>query len=233
MDFSNLLTYILRIRKVLLNKDFYFSLQIKRYDRITYGNKNAQWTILPNLISEESIIYSFGIGTDISFDLSLIEKYNVSIHAFDPTPKSIEWIKKQNITTKFILHEYGLADFTGNSEFTLPENPEYISGSIKNVLDKTGNNINIPVKDLKTIMTDLNHQRIDILKIDIEGAEYDVIDYIVRNKIEIKQLLVEFHHRLDKIGIKKSKKAIHLLNSIGYKVFHVSPNGEEYSFIKD
>ncbi|MFC2104850.1 FkbM family methyltransferase, partial [Bacteroidota bacterium] len=194
---------------------------------------DASWTIANQSINSDSIIYSFGVGTDISFDLDLIKKYNVDIHAFDPTPKSIEWVKKQNITQKFIMHEHGLAAFTGSIEFTLPDNPEYISGSIDNMLGSAGNTISISVKDLKTIMNDLSHSRIDILKMDIEGSEYDVIDDLISNKIIVQQLLIEFHHRFPKIGIKKTKEAIKKLNNYGFKIFHISNNGEEYSFIKD
>jgi len=34
-----------------------------------------------------AVVYSLGIGEDISFDLALIEKYGARVHAFDPTPK--------------------------------------------------------------------------------------------------------------------------------------------------
>ena len=37
--------------------------------------------------------------------------------------------------------------------------------------------------------------RIDILKMDIEGAEYDVIDDIINSPVPIAQVLIEFHHR--------------------------------------
>lgn len=36
--------------------------------------------------------------------------------------------------------------------------------------------VEIPVKKLSTIMDELNHQKTEILKMDIEGAEYDVIE---------------------------------------------------------
>ena len=79
----------------------------------------------------------------------------------------------------------------------------------------------------------LSHSQIYILKMDIEGSEYEVIDCVIDKKIPVKQILVEFHHRFPAIGIAKSKIAINKLNLAGYKIFHVSVTGEEYSFIKD
>ena len=71
-----------------------------------------------------------------------------------------------------------------------------------------------------------------IVKLDIEGAEYEVIQHIIDRKIKIHQLLIEFHHRFPGIGNKKTKEAIRILNNAGYKIFDVSPSGEEFSFIK-
>ena len=62
------------------------------------GSIYGGWTICPDLINEKSIIYSFGVGEDITFDTSLMEKYKVNIFAFDPTPKSIKWVNKSKIT---------------------------------------------------------------------------------------------------------------------------------------
>lgn len=78
----------------------------------------------------------------------------------------------------------------------------------------------------------LGHNQIDILKMDIEGAEYEVIQYLVENKVSINQILIEFHHRFDNIGVEKTKAAIKALAILGYKIFDVSASGEEFSFIR-
>jgi hypothetical protein len=42
-------------------------------------------------------IYSCGVGEDISFDMAVMNDYDCEIFAFDPTPKSMDWIKMQSI----------------------------------------------------------------------------------------------------------------------------------------
>jgi FkbM family methyltransferase len=230
--FIGLAYKFLRLPKVLKGKDVLFSVQ-KKVKSITLGNKGASWTICTESIDSDSIFYSFGVGTDISFDLEMINRFGVKINAFDPTPKSIQWISDQQTPTEFVFNPIGIAASSGEIEFTLPDNRNHVSGSIHNVLGSKGQKIKVPVKDLESIMQNLSHTYIDILKMDIEGAEYDVIDFIINKKIPVKQLLVEFHHRFPKIGIAKSKRAIKKLTLAGYKIFHISESGEEYSFIKD
>jgi FkbM family methyltransferase len=216
----------LRILKILRGSDLFFPLQYL-CPKITLGNKNASFTVNPRIISSKDIVYSFGIGTDISFDLQLIENFGVTIFAFDPTPKSIKWLEGQNLPNNFKAFQTGLAKYDGLADFYLPENENHVSASM---VSKQSNSITrVNVKTLSTLMKELGHTSIDILKMDIEGAEYDVLDDILSQKIIIKQLLVEFHHRQKNISIRKTREALRKLNTAGFKVFHISRSGEEYS----
>jgi hypothetical protein len=55
---------------------------------------------------------------------------------------------------------------------------------------------------------------------------------LLTSGIAVKQLLIEFHHRWPEVGIEKTRQAIHSLNQAGYRIFNISPNGEEYSFLQ-
>ena len=222
---------ILRLPKVLRKKDFFIRRDIKLLT-LTFGSKNSAWTVRKDSINERSIIYSFGVGNDISFDLALIERFGSTIHAFDPTPKSIQWVKDQKLPEKFIFHEIGLAAYNGTANFILPKNPAHVSATILKTPDSNEFFI-ADVKRLKSIMCELSHCQIDILKMDIEGAEYNVIDDIIASDVIIKQILIEFHHRFRGVGISKTKDAVKKLRKSGYFVFHVSESGEEVSFINN
>lgn len=220
-----------RFFKILLGKDFYTKVQYKCHTE-TYGNPGASFTINPNLINKNSIFYSFGIGSDISFDLSIIEKYGINIYAFDPTPRSLKWLKKQELPKEFKHYDFGLASFDGTASFYSPNNPDHVSFSMKQSSFVSSETVEVNVYQLKTVLEKLKHNKIDVLKMDIEGAEYDVINNIINSGIEIKQLLVEFHHRLVEDGITKTKITLKELNEAGYKIFYISKSGEEFSFLK-
>ena len=81
-------------------------------------------------------------------------------------------------------------------------------------------------------MYELGHAHIDILKMDVEGAEYDVIKDIYKSDIRPEQVLVEFHHRFPGVGITKTKEAVDCIKSMGYQLFSVSATNEEYCFIR-
>src|SRR6476661_2007635 len=66
-----------------------------------HGSAYGGWVIKENSVSSSDIIYSFGIGKDISFDLSLIKKYSVNVYAFDPTPGVKEWLDAQHLPAQF------------------------------------------------------------------------------------------------------------------------------------
>jgi FkbM family methyltransferase len=229
---KNILRKIIIILKIIIGKEIYFPIQIK-IEKVFLGSKKyGGWVINPNRLNKKSIVYSFGIGEDISFDRALISRFGCKILAFDPTPKSISWLKKQNLPKNFNYFKYGLAAKNGFIKLYPPQNPKHVSYSIINKNKKT-NSIKAKVKNLNSIMENFGHQKIDLLKMDIEGSEYEVIDNITDNNFNIDQILIEFHHRFPTIKIDKTKKAIKKLNKVGYKIFHISPSREEYSFIAD
>lgn len=219
-----------RVFRYLAGRDFFVSPDCKcAYER--FGSGYGGWDLVGELLDRDSVVYSFGVGEDVTFDIGLILRFGMEVHAFDPTPKSVAWVHGQALPVKFRLHEYGLADFDGDILFKPPENPRHVSHTILERPQTDAQAISLPVKKLSTIMQELGHERIDLLKMDIEGAEYCVIDDLGRSDIRPKQLLVEFHHRFAAVGAQKSRDAITKLRTLGYGLFSVSATGEEYSFL--
>jgi FkbM family methyltransferase len=216
--------------KAILGCGFFVTPQIS-CRREKHGSESCGWVICSDKICRDSVIYSFGIGEDASFEASLIARYGAEVRAFDPTPKSINWVEQQGFPSQFKMHPLGLAENNGQVEFALPNNPEHVSGSIIRAEHVGCEMIRIEVKRLKNIMQEQGHARIDLLKMDIEGAEYGVVDSIVSDKLDIGQILIEFHHRFKGVGIDKTNQALDKLHRIGYRIFHVSENYEEISLI--
>lgn len=200
-------------------------------EKILLGSRTAAWCVCPQRISRHSVVYSFGVGEEISFDLSLIARFGVEVHAFDPTPRSIRWLENQTLPDGFVFHPYGIADFDGACNFLPPENAEHVSHTMiarRNAAPA----IQVQVYRLITIMKMLGHDKVHLLKMDIEGAEYSVLADLLSCGLCPDQILVEFHHRWKEVGTGKTKAALALLSQAGYRTFHISPNGEEYSFLR-
>jgi len=218
-----------RAVRAIRRQELWQGAQIK-CPRMKLGRESACWCVCPAELSAASVVYSFGVGEDISFDLALIDRFGLRVEAFDPTPRSIEWLQNQTLPAEFVFHAYGVAEFDGNCAFVPPANPAHVSHSIV-ARPASRPAIEVPVHRLGTILKMLGHEQIDLLKMDIEGAEYGVLADMLACGIPVKQLLVEFHHRWPQLGIERTREAIRALNEAGYRIFSVSPSGEEYGFL--
>ena len=200
-------------------------------DSIHLGSNHGGWNILPDFIAPDSIVYSAGIGIDISFDRELIRRFGVEVHAFDPTPKSIQWLENQELPSGFHYYPWGLADYGGEAQFHIPKNPKHISHSIVQSQATAHEAVTVQVRTIKSIMAELGHDKVDLLKMDIEGAEYSVLSDLLSSALRPSLLLVEFHHRFKSIGGKSTRNAVEKLRAGGYLLYSVSPTGEELCFI--
>ncbi len=61
--------------------------------------------------------YSLGIGDDIAFDLSIIEGFGAEVHAFDPTPSSIEMLSTADLPNRFHFHPWATTAEDGTLKF--------------------------------------------------------------------------------------------------------------------
>ena len=196
-----------------------------------FGNPGACFTVATGELGHDSVVMSVGIGEDVSFDLGLIEAFGMTIHAFDPTPRSLAWLRTQVLPDGLHIHPYGLANRDGDVVFYPPRNPAHVSHSavVRHAASVAG--VRCPVRTLRSLMNMIGVFRIDLLKLDIEGTEYEVLEGLAAGPIRPGQIVVEYHHRFPGIGVAKTRESIALLRRLGYRLFDVSPSGEEFFFV--
>jgi FkbM family methyltransferase len=200
-------------------------------EKVHLGTRYGGYAVAPALLSAQSIVYSFGLGEDVSFDLAILERVGCTVHGFDPTPRSLAWVARQNLPASFHLHAVGLSDRDGTASFAPPENPAHVSHRIVPSDTKRDGTLVFEVKRLTTLMTELGHTRVDVLKMDIESAEYAVIDALAKSSVRPGQILVEFHHQMPGITLLQTEQALARLNSVGYRIFDCQPGGREFSLV--
>ncbi len=217
--------------RVIQGRDLWINPTLK-CKKLRLGRGDGEWCICPSSIDSSSVVYSFGVGYDISFDLAIIQRFGVQVHAFDPTPLSRRWINTQSTPTAFTYHPWGLAAYDGIADFSLPRHHGVSFTMSSNVDSKQ--QAKGEVFRFETIRQKLGHEKIDIVKLDIEGAEYDVIDDLLKDGDKINQILIEFHHRLVKPhqGLERTRQAIKMIEDANFSLFYVSPRGLEYCFLR-
>ncbi len=155
------------------------------------GTDYGGWIVPIDFLNDKSICYCVGVGVDATFDFALVDKFSCKVFSFDPTPKAIAYMKRtqyNHIRLRFL--PIGVWNEDTQLRFYSPANPEETSHSVFD-LHGTGEYFSAERRKLSTIMQDLGHDHIDLLKLDIEGAWREVIRNIVDERIRISMLCVE------------------------------------------
>ena len=108
------------------------------------------------------------------------------LYAFDPTPKSVSFVKMQSVPVNFRLYEYGLSDKDETTKFYLPVNDNYVSGSEKLYKGVSETKcISVEMRRFESLMeiTGNSDRHINLIKMDIEGSEFSAIPDILKSGI--------------------------------------------------
>jgi len=206
------------------------------------GSAYGCWPVIPlDLITEDSIVYSFGAGEDLSYEFLLSGFKNPEIHIFDPTPRSkphfnfctsiisekikppsnlrfgggdpgyINYISNSNANIDRVLfHEIGIYNEDALLKFFHPANEEHVSMSIDN-LQNTKKYTALTVNKIESILKKLNHNTIDLLKLNIEGAEVvSLLHMLKETYIRPRIISVKFELSRDKCSDETKRKQTEL-----------------------
>jgi hypothetical protein len=94
--------------------------------------------------------------------------------------------------------------------------------------------VSAPVQTLRDFMDELGHDYLDILKIDIEGAEYGVLEGLIRDDyMPFTQLLIEYHRRFLPPKYRRRHAALlSALKQAGFVELWSQHGGQERGYIK-
>ena len=224
-----------RIRK--MKRRICLSLDSRRYPLTEYGDGCGYWVYDKVLASKkDQIVYSFGIGSDLSFSEALLNRFGddgMQVYAFDPTPKSIAYVKNHALSgnAHFHFYPFGLSDQDETVQFFLPEDEVGISGSsdFRKGLKKVS--IDVQMRRLNTLLDMNGHSHIDLMKMDIEGSEFKVVADLRNCKATIDQICIEVHDRFYPDGIERLKGLLSTLKGMGFLLVAVSGSKLELTFV--
>lgn len=155
-----------------------------------YGN----YVLASDRLDPDAIVYSFGIGQNITFDRAVSERFGCKVFAFDPTPLAIRYMADQP-DENIVFTPAGLWTEDSVMQFSLirSDEGEIASGSITNIHGfKNAETFSADVRCLKSIMEEHGHKTVDLLKLDIEGAGLPVIQQALEQGIFPRQIVAEF-----------------------------------------
>lgn len=205
---------MLHTRRVLLR----CIARTQRKERLVrIGTPYGGWWVPTDEIVPGSVCCCAGVGEDISFDLALVEQLGCRVVAMDPTPRAVAYVDNLCLPPGLVFLPLGLGGTARTERFYAPKDPRHVSHSISN-LQRTTDYFEAPLVTLSDVMAQSGVERFDLLKIDIEGAEHEVIEAIERTGPVPRVLLVEFDQP-EPIG--RSRRTLSRLRRIGYQVVKV------------
>lgn len=219
--------------RMLLRPDLRFRRELDLATEF-HGSEYGGWGILRNSLGPDARVISVGIGEDATFDLALMAKYRCTVHAFDPTPKSVRWVRENIRDPNFIFHDEALSDRDGTLRLYLPLRDDFVSASLTPAGKRASRYIDVPAVTLGTLRAQLGFtDTVDVLKMDIEGAEYAVLSDALRSGSlhGVRQLLVEFHHYCPGFSADDTRTAVAALHNAGWRIAWVSPSHHELLFV--
>jgi FkbM family methyltransferase len=169
----------------------------------------------PNEINPKVI---FDIGGNIGITSIYLSSIfpDAKIYTFEPIPDNFEILKKniQNYNNIEVFN-FGLGSKNGNFKVYLSNDPENFGG-ISFYPDPVGNksnaSISCEVKNINEVINKLNIQSIDLIKIDTEGAEYDILMSLQENILKkVTWITGELHGNND-------FELLDYLNNLGFSI---------------
>ncbi len=228
------------IKQLIPIKIYNFLIKLKNYIRYPFVSEQEKAVIRfyetksdrkrTNIVLKEGeILFDLGgYKGDYSADI-LIKNPNIKSYIFEPVKKYAENIKKrfENCRNVFV-YQFGLSD--SNQDITIniqEESSSFIRDISPDVKENT------KVKDIHEFLLENNIKEIGLMKINIEGSEYPLLERMIDTKdiSKIKRLLVQFHY-VDKNSYERMNKIWKELEKTHDLIWYFRPYVWEYWELK-
>jgi len=147
-------------------------------------------------LNSNSVVFDLG-GYEGDYSNKIYSKYKSNIYVFEPLPKFSSLIKsKFENNEKIRVFDYGVGGKTEELELAISDDASYLVSprSIENVDNLVIEKVKI--KSFNDAYDETGVDNIDLLKINVEGAEYDIMQNIFDNNLttKINNFQIQFHN---------------------------------------
>ena len=172
-----------------------------------YRDKGDDSLRLKYSLNKDSVVFDIG-GYIGDFSEKIFNKFGCNIYLFEPSSsfykKCLERFKDNK---NIFCFNYGLGNLNG--DFVLSNDNE--ASSIKRKINTKKGEI-IKIKKISDIIVEQRINKIDLMKINIEGGEYELLSYLINENLisKINNIQVQFHNFIPNAK-KKREDIINLL----------------------
>jgi len=194
------------------------------------GTRYGGWWLYAPAIGDEPLLIDCGLGKDISFPRAFLERFGGRVIGIDPNPEALEY-SRAHCPSGMEVRDAALWSDAG-SEISfylprplaeLPKGADGVSGSLLVSHTYAGQEKRaVRTTSLAEMLSQAGRDECDVLKLDIEGAEYAVLEALCRDGAvrRVRELLVEFHHHCTDRTFDDTLKAVRLVEASGFRLCH-------------
>lgn len=153
-----------------------------------FAVKGDQTLRLDYPLNKDSVVFDLG-GYKGEFATDMYNKYQPTVYVFEPIQSFYAIIKHTSADNdKIIPFQYGLAGKDDSMQISMSDNSS-------SVYIKSKNTEIIELKSIVGFIKNNKIEHIDLIKINIEGGEYDVLEALIENNMlsMFTDLQIQFH----------------------------------------
>ena len=194
------------------------------------GTRYGGWWIYAPAVGKDPLLVDCGLGKDISFPVAFLQRFGGQVIGIDPNPVAVEYSranapKGMEVRAQAFWHEAGreLQFHMPRPAEQLPKGADGVSGSLLASHSYAGaGSLAVRTTSLREILSGARREECDVLKLDVEGAEYEVLEALCRSGEirKARQLLVEFHHHCTDRTLQDTQDAIARIQASGFELSH-------------
>ena len=199
---------------------------------VRLGTRYGGWWLDRRLVRPDPLLVDCGLGRDISFDIAFLSRFGGTVIGIDPNPASLAWCR-EHCPPGMHLHDRAFWSKAGiTMTFHLPRPPERlprgadgVSGSLlaSHSYVGGGESREVLTTDLDEVLGAARREDCDVLKLDIEGAEFAVLEDLARRGAlaRCRQVLVEFHDGITGQDRADTERVVRSVLDAGCRLVHI------------
>jgi len=204
------------------------------------GTRYGGWWLYAPAIGREPLLVDCGLGKDISFPVAFLERFGGKVIGVDPNPAALEYSRAHcppgmEIRGEALWSHAGqkLSFHLPRSADLLPKGADGVSGSLLASHGYAGDEtLEVRTTSLSELLQSAGRSECAVLKLDIEGAEYEVLGALCSNGeiTRTRQIAVEFHHGWTDRTEQDTRECIAKLEARGFALRHAE--GRNHLFVR-
>jgi FkbM family methyltransferase len=175
-----------------------------------------------------SVIYDVG-GYEGDWAAEMASRYGASIYVFEPVIKFVNDLKNRfgRNPTIHIL-PYGLGGSDAKLLISHLGEASSVFREKNNFNEKASEKEEVSLRAIDQVMDELHTPQIDLIKINIEGGEYDLLECLINKGLisQIRHLQIQFHDFVPDAGarMERIKRELSLTHTQTYEYLFVWEN---------